>query len=170
MLVPALRVPGVGEYQRENAFQGVLAISSAALVDDPGQADAVRQADATSSGPAEGARACGTAGAVAVCTSQPSPAADAPVLLTAFGERYEPVGASGCQPLFSLEAGDGSDPQSFLPRSGTVITARVTHTYADPGTYTVVVRSVSRCSTPASPGGTEQEYDYSAQLTITVTG
>lgn len=170
VLVPALRVLGVGDYQRMNTHQGVLAISSALLVDDPAQADAARQADATSSEPADGARACSTAGGAAVCTSQPSPATGAPVLLTAYGQRYEPGGASGCRPLFTLDPGDGSDPQSFLPRSGTVITARVTHSYAEAGTYTVVVRSASRCSTAASPGGTEPEYDYSARLTITVAG
>lgn len=175
VLVPALRVPAVGPYQDGETHQGVLAVSSAFLVDDPAQADAAREADATSSDSAEAAAGCSTGDpepnpVALVCTSQPRPTAGTPILLTAYGERYGPVGASDCQPVFTLDPGDGSGEQSFLPRSGTLITARVAHTYTEAGIYTVVLHGASRCATPASPGGTEPEYDYSARLTVTVTG
>ncbi|TFV76718.1 hypothetical protein E4P39_07355 [Blastococcus sp. CT_GayMR19] len=173
LLVPAVLVPAVGEYP-QGSDQGVLAVSSALLVDDPAQAGAARRADATSTDPTAAGPACASDPAawpvIAVCASRPHPAAGNPVLLTAYGERYEPVGASGCRPLFTLDPGDGSGAQSFLPRSGTLLTARVAHVYAAPGTYTAVVRSVSRCSSPAPPGGTEPEFDESAQTLVTVTG
>jgi hypothetical protein len=178
VLVPAVVAPGDGSGHPDNnlpdvSYSAVLAISSAVMVDDPAQAEAARRADATSTVPPASGPAC--AGqpeafpVIAVCTSQPHPTAGVPVLLTANGERFEPVGADGCKPLFSLDPGDGSGPQSFLPRSGTLITARVAHTYTAPGTYDVVVREASRCSTPAPGGGTEPEYDQSAHITLTVT-
>ena len=173
VLVPAMLIPAVGEYP-QGSDQGVLAISSAVLVDDPAQAEAARRADATSADATASGPGCAAEPAdfpvIAVCTSQSRPTAGVPVLLTAYGERYEPVGASGCRPSFTLDPGDGSGAHSFLPRSGTLVTSRVAHTYARPGTYTVVVRSVSRCSTPASPGGSEPEFDESARIEVTVTG
>jgi hypothetical protein len=176
VLVPAISVPGNRSYPGTIpgvSYSGALAISSALLVDDPAQAEAARRADATSAEPATSGPACAADQAeypqIGVCTSQPQPTAGVPVLLTASGERYEPVGAGGCEPLFTLDPGDGTGPQPFLPRSGTLITARVAHTYAEPGTYTVAVRSASRCSTPASPGGSEPEFDLTAHITVTVT-
>jgi hypothetical protein len=175
VLVPAVLVPAEGGDPSQNpdvSQSGALAISSAVLVDDPAQAEAARRADATSTDAGAAGPACASDPtawpAIAVCTSRPRPAAGVPVLLTAHGERYEPVGAAGCRPLFTLDPGDGTGVQSFLPRSGTLITARVAHTYAEPGTYTVVVRSASRCSTPAPPGGTEPEFDESAEIVVTV--
>jgi hypothetical protein len=175
VLVPAMMVPADGGTTSQNpsaSHSGVLAISSAVLADDPGQAEAARRADATSTDPTAAGPACTSNPAawpvIAACASRPQPVAGNPVLLTAYGERYEPVGASGCRPLFTLDPGDGSGAQSFLPRSGTLLTARVAHVYAEPGTYTVVVRSASRCSTPASPGGSEPEFDLSAQIVLTV--
>jgi hypothetical protein len=176
LLVPAVLAPGDASITGSLpavSYSGALAISSALLVDDPAQAEAARRADATSTDPAATGPTCTADSAeypvLAVCTSRTQPSAGVPVLLTAVGERYEPVGADGCEPLFALDPGDGTGPQSFLPRSGTLITARVAHTYAEPGTYTVVVRSASRCSTPASPGGSEPEFDLTAQITVTVT-
>jgi hypothetical protein len=177
VLVPAMKVPADGGSPSQNpdaSHSGVLAISSAVLVDDPAHADAARRADATSTDSTASGPACAGEPAefpvIAVCTSRPRPAAGVPILLTAYGERYEPVGAAGCRPLFTLDPGDGTGEQPFLPRSGTLITARVAHTYVEPGTYTVVVRSASRCSTPAPPGGTEPEFDESARIAVTVTG
>ncbi len=176
VLVPAIGVPGDRSFPGSNpdvSYSGAIAISSAVLVDDPAQAEAARRADATSTDPTATGPACASDPAawpvIAVCASRPQPVAGNPVLLTAYGERYEPVGASGCRPLFTLDPGDGSGAQSFLPRSGTLITARVAHVYTEPGTYTVVVRSASRCSTPASPGGSEPEFDLSSRTVVTVT-
>ena len=173
MMVPA--DGGDPSFQNPDVrHSGVLAISSALLVDDPAQAEAARRADATSAAPTAAGPACAAEPAeypvIAVCTSRLQPTAGVPILLTAHGERYEPVGATGCRPLFTLDPGDGTGEQPFLPRSGTLITARVAHTYLEPGTYTVVVRSASRCSTPAPPGGTEPEFDESARIVVTVTG
>jgi hypothetical protein len=177
VLVPAMLVPADGGTTSQNpsaSHSGVLAISSALLVDDPAQAEAAGRADATSTDPPAAGPTCSSDPAawpvIAVCTSQLRPAAGSPVLLTAYGERYAPVGASGCRPLFTLDPGDGTGAQAFLPRSGTLVTGRVAHAYAAPGTYTAVVRSASRCSTPASPGGSEPEFDLSAQIVVTVTG
>lgn len=79
-----------------------------------------------------------------------------------------PVGAAQCDPQFTVDLGDGSPAQSFLPRSGTLFTGRVAVAYGQPGTYVVTARAASRCQVPASPDGTESEYDYTARVTITV--
>jgi hypothetical protein len=173
LLVPALRVPATNDDPRAT-HQGVLAVSSALLVDDPDQADAARQADASSSGPPPADLACtgndqGPNPALAVCVSASRSRVGVPVLLTVSGERYEPVGASGCRPLFTLDPGDGTGAQPFVSRSGTQITARIAHVYAESGTYTVTVRAQSRCSTPAPGGGTEPQYDNVVQRTVVVT-
>ncbi len=166
-LLPALRIPltDPGAYA---THEGVLAISSALLVDDPAEADAARAADRTAAVETGAAARCLRAEQVSLCASQRTARAGAPVLLTAYGERYEPVGARGCDPVFSVDPGDGSEPRSFRSRSGTLITARLTHAYAEPGTYTVQVRSASRCAMPSLGGGTEPEYDVVARLPITV--
>lgn len=166
VLVPALRVPGASANPRAT-HRGVLAVSSAVLVDDPGQGDAAALADAAPT-TAERSPACTTGeGGLTICASRLRPEAGTPVVLTVFGERYEPVGAARCDPLFSLGAGRG--PQSFRSRSGTLITARVVATYDETGSYAITARAASRCREPSPGGGTEPEYDFTVELTVTVT-
>ncbi|MGI8694419.1 MAG: hypothetical protein ACR2JK_16225 [Geodermatophilaceae bacterium] len=173
-LLPALRLPATSVTSPEGRgalFSGVLAVSSAVLVDDPEDGDAARLADETSVVYQSDAQSCigNSLYEVGLCVSNPAPVAGNPVLLTIDSERYEPVGASGCDPLVTLDPGDGTPATSFVPRAGTLLTGRVAHRYPEPGTYTVKVHAASRCEHPAPGGGTEPEYDYAEQLRIMVT-
>lgn len=168
VLVPSLRVPGTSGNPRET-HAGVVAVSTAVLVDDPADAAAAAVAD-TAAPPADAARACTTTqGVLTVCASQLRITAGTPVVVTVSGERYAPVGAAQCDPMFTVDPGDGSPAQSFLPRSGTLITGRVAVAFDEPGTYLVTARAASLCQVPAPPGGTASEYDYTARVTIAVT-
>lgn len=172
-LVPALHVST--DFSRrgrvEIVSRGILAVSSAELVADPAEAEAARLADENA---AAGNAECVTDDYdfdLGLCASRLSTTVDIPVLLTIKGEVYVPVGAEDCDPVLSLDLGDGTETRAFTPRSGTLVTARVAHTYREPGTYTVTAYSASQCREPGSGGaGEETEYEFGQVLDITVTG
>jgi len=92
-----------------------------------------------------------------------------PIVLTLEGEVNEPIGARECDPVLRIDTGDGQTRIAPPPRVGTLVSARVVHSYDEPGTYTVTAHRASRCKQPAPGGGTEPEYDDSARITVTVT-
>ncbi len=170
-LVPALHV--TGEYTSPSGSnvvsRGILAVSSAELVADPAEAEAARLADDNAF--AEDA-SCVTDdydADLGLCASRLSTTVDIPVLVTIKGEVYVPGGAEDCDPVLSLDHGDGTEARTFTPRSGTLVTARVAHSYRQPGTYTVTAYSASQCREPGSGGaGEETEYEFGQVLDIAV--
>lgn len=173
LLVPALRVMTSTATSRNLGVpsRSAVALSSALLVDDAADAALARQADevAGAAAAAGGPSGCaGTAVPLAVCSSAFEGAAGDPVVLVSAGEVNDPVGASGCSPVLTLDAGDGTVRTAPLPRSGTLVSSRMVHVYEEPGTYTVTAHRASRCTSPASPGGSEPEYDETVQLRVLV--
>lgn len=169
-LVPAVHVTTTYTWNgvSRQLSRGVVAVSSAEMVDDPAEVQAARAADVHADAALAECRGENDYG-LGLCVSRLSTTVDAPVSLTIDGEVYVPVGAKGCDPILTLEAGDGTPPRSFTPIAGTLVTGRAAHSYAEPGTYTVVGRSESRCERPGSGGaGEETEYQFWQTLVITV--
>ncbi len=170
--MPALHVTGeyTSQGMSEVVSRGIVAVSSAELVASAGEADAARVADENAA--AEDASCVGeTEYGVGLCVSRLSITVGAPVLLTIHGAVYVPVGAEDCDPVLRLDLADGTAARTFTPSTGTLVTARVAHTYSRSGTYIVTCFSASQCTEPGSGGaGEETEYEFSQTLTITATG
>lgn len=170
-LVPALNVTATYTWRGSSQLvsRGILAVSSAELVADPAEAEAARTADGSAS-VADASCVGANDMDVGLCVSRLSTPAGTAVLFTVDGEVYVPVGAEDCAPVLRLDPGDGTPARTFTPVSGTLVTARVAHTYTDPGTYAVTALSASRCTRPGSGGaGEESEYEFSQTAIVTVT-
>ena len=176
LIIPALRVATTTPMAPNTGIghRGAIALSSAVLVDDPANADAARRADESAAAAgleAQPTNGCaGYAQTLAVCSSSFEVAAGEPVVITISGEVNDPVGGSECTPILTLDLGQGELRTAPPPRSGTLVTARTVHAYAEPGEYTVIAHRASRCEQPAGEGGLEPEYDEVEQIVITVTG
>lgn len=171
-LVPALHVTADFTWRGrdEVVSRGIVAVSSAELVADPAEAEAARLADENAAAENAGCVTDDYDFDLGLCASRLSTTVDIPVTLTIKGEVYVPVGAEGCDPVLSLDLGDGTEARTFTPRSGTLVTARVAHTYTRPGTYTVMAYSASRCKEPGSGGaGEETEYEFGQVRDVAVT-
>lgn len=173
VLLPALRAVPADEAPPGEAIGGAaaIAVSSALLVDDPADAAAAREVDAAVArlGGAETAECARIESAgVGVCASSPTGVSGEPLLITVSGEVNDPVGATECSPLLVVDMGDGVTVTPPPPRAGTLVTSRFVHRYAEPGVYTVTAHRASRCTVTAEPGGSEPEYDETAQIEILV--